>query len=322
MPQESIYYAIGRLSVMQKNTLDASKLERLLQAPTAQEARRTLSEMGWSAEGDYDRIAAQHVENACRLIREIATDEEEIDCFLLKYDVNNLKMLLKARSLGREAEDLSPCGVYPVEKLRKCVADRKYDGLPQTLKDALDELEKQLSLRVDPLEIDARLDRAMYETIFARLPKKNSAVRKYFTARVDILNLVIALRVLHMGKNASFFVSLLLPGGSIVKKEWLKGFEKPEKLPLLLNKYGQKVYNAAIAAQMDAGKIAALERAMDDCLLAVYLPYKSTMDSPQRLIGYLLMRQREAAAVRLILAGKTAGFAAEKIRERLRDLYA
>ena len=86
MPQESIYYAIGRLSVMQKNTLDASKLERLLQAPTAQEARRTLSEMGWSAEGDYDRIAAQHVENACRLIREIATDEEEIDCFLLKYD--------------------------------------------------------------------------------------------------------------------------------------------------------------------------------------------------------------------------------------------
>ena len=135
MPQESIYYAIGRLSVMQKNTLDASKLERLLQAPTAQEARRTLSEMGWSAEGNYDRIAAQHVENACRLIREIATDEEEIDCFLLKYDVNNLKMLLKARSLGREAEDLSPCGVYPVEKLRKCVADRKYDGLPQTLKD-------------------------------------------------------------------------------------------------------------------------------------------------------------------------------------------
>ena len=44
--------------------------------------------------------------------------------------------------------------------------------------------------------------------------------------------------------------SLLLPGGSIDKKEWLKGFEKPEKLPLLLNKYGQKVYNAAIAAQM------------------------------------------------------------------------
>ena len=47
--------------------------------------------------------------------------------------------------------------------------------------------------------------------------------------------------------------SLLLPGGSIDKKEWLKGFEKPEKLPLPLNKYGQKVYNAAIAAQMDAG---------------------------------------------------------------------
>ena len=33
------------------------------------------------------------------------------------------------------------------------------------------------------------------------------------------------------------------------------------------------------------------------------------------------LREREAAAVRLILAGKTAGFAPERIRERLRDLY-
>ena len=45
------------------------------------------------------------------------------------------------------------------------------------------------------------------------------------------------------------------------------------------------------------------------------------LDMPVELAEEL-MRQREAAAVRLILAGKTAGFAAEKIRERLRDLYA
>ena len=40
----------------------------------------------------------------------------------------------------------------------------------------------------------------------------------------------------------------------------------------------------------------------------------------ERLIGHLLMREREAAAVQLILSGKENGFAEETIRE-LRALY-
>ena len=322
MPQESIYYAIGRLSVLQKNTLDASKLERLLQAPTAQDARRALSELGWNAEADYDQMAAAHVENACRVVRELATDEKMVDCFLLHYDVNNLKMLIKARSLGQEAENLSLCGIYPVETLRHAVTEHQYRALPETLASALDELEKRLAVSLDPLDIDVTLDRALYRTIFSWLPAKALAQRRYFIARVDMLNMVIALRVLHMGKNAAFFADMLLHGGSIDKKAWLKAFEKPEKLPMLLYPYGTRVYQAAIAAQMDMGKIAQLEREMDDRLLSVYSPFRRAMDRPERLIGYLLMREREAAAVRLIMAGKTAGFATEKIRERLRELYA
>ena len=321
MPQDSIYYAIGRLSVLQKNRLDASKLERLLQAPTAQDARRALSEIGWSDEGTYEQMAAGHVESACGLVRRLATEEKTVDCYLLRYDVNNLKMLIKARCLGIEAEGLSLCGVYPVDALRHAAAEHQYALLPETLKKPLDELEKRLALNVDPLDIDVTLDKALYDTIFAWLPRSGRTARKYFIAKVDILNLVMALRTLHMGKNEAFLKGLLLKGGAVSPETWLKTYQTPEKLPLLLHGYGAKVYQAAIAAQMDHKKIAQLERAMDDHLLAVYTPYRREMDKPQRIIGYLLMREREAAAVRLIMAGKTAGFAPEKIRERLRDLY-
>ena len=321
MPQDSIYYAIGRLSVMQKNRLDASKLERLLQAPTAQDARRALSEIGWSDEGSYEQMAAGHVESACRLARQLTTDEKIVDCYLLRYDVNNLKMLLKARCLGIEAEGLSLCGVYPVDTLRHAAAEHNYNPLPEALKKPLDELEKRLALNVNPLDIDVTLDKALYDAIFAWLPKGERTARQYFIAKVDILNLVMALRALHMGKNEQFLKGLLLSGGQVSAETWLKTYKTPEKLPLLLHRYGGKVYQAAISAQMDHRKIASLERAMDDHLLAVYTPYRREMDKPQRIIGYLLMREREAAAVRLIMAGKTAGFAPEKIRERLRDLY-
>ena len=60
---------------------------------------------------------------------------------------------------------------------------------------------------------------------------------------------------------------------------------------------------------------------MDDHLLSIYPAYKRDMDKVERIIGYLLMREREAAAVRLIMAGKVNGFSNEVIRERLRDLY-
>ena len=252
MPQNSIYYAVGRLSVLGQNALDGARLERLMQAPTAAEARRALSEMGWKEDDDYARMAESHVEQACRTLRKLATDEKILDCFLLRYDVNNLKMLIKARCLGVEAQTLSPCGVYALDRLRHDVAEHRYADLAPELQAALDELEKRLAVAVDPLDVDVSLDKALYETIFAWLPDKARAERRYFTARADIVNLTIALRVLRMGKDAAFFSQLLLPCGSVGKGAWLKAFAQPEKLPLLVNKYGVKVSGAAIAARQQA----------------------------------------------------------------------
>ena len=39
------------------------------------------------------------------------------------------------------------------------------------------------------------------------------------------------------------------------------------------------------------------------------------------LIGYLLAKEREAGAVRLIVTAKAVGMSADKLQERLRELY-
>lgn len=59
MPQESIYYAAGRLSIKQREIMDASRLERLLSTSSFEEAKRTLSEIGWASaeEADYEQLA-------------------------------------------------------------------------------------------------------------------------------------------------------------------------------------------------------------------------------------------------------------------------
>lgn len=322
MPQRSIYYAIGRLSVLEKNAIDAARLERLLTASDAQEARRVLSEYAWPDLGDDERNASEHLKKACTLLKTLSTDSTLTDAFLYQYDIANLKILLKARPLGMEAQSLSPCGTLSQEVLRHAVSEQKYDALPHPLKDALDALEKRLAVRFDPMDVDIALDKVHYEWVFQTLGKKHKTALKYFRLRVDSLNCLMALRAMHAQKPLSFFQSLILPGGSITKKAWEKAYVKPEELPLLLNGYGTRIYTAAIAAFQNESKLVQLEREADDALLRFFTPFSRSINNDERLIGYLLRRDREAAAVRLIMAGKENDFPADAIRERLRDLYA
>ena len=53
-----------------------------------------------------------------------------------------------------------------------------------------------------------------------------------------------------------------------------------------------------LADMQRTGSIGALERAREDYLLSLVRPYRHDIASVQRLVGYLLARDREARAVR------------------------
>lgn len=321
MPQSSIYYAIGRLSVLEGSALDRTGLERLIQAPTAQDARRVLAEAGWPEGEDLDQVARERLRSACNLVRRLSTDPEVTNCFLLRYDARNIKTLLKARSLGEEASRLSECGTLSLPLLRRSVAERRYAGLPEVFRTALEGLEKRLAVRVDPLDIDITVDRALFAAIFAALPPSRGDAKDYFRARVDLTNGLIALRALHAGKPPDFLSAQLIPGGRVAPAAFEKAFRKPEMLPSLLKRFGPRVHAAAMSAFMDAGKLPLLEKEAEDWLTGLYRPFRRTIDREERLVSYLLLREREADAVRLVMAARAHQFPPETIQERLRELY-
>ena len=321
MPQQSIYYAVGRMSVIEQNALDPAKLERLLQARDANEARQILSEFGWPSIGSDEENGQARLQSGVDLVKELTTDKRLTDAFLVRYDIANLKILLKARSLGEEAGGLSGCGTLSAELLQAMVLDHRYNGLPDVLKEALDEIEKGLAKEVNPMLIDAKLDQAHYAWALSLLPKGAKTAKKYFVTRIDTLNGAMAFRCYHGKESDRMLKTLLIPGGSISPKKWLKAYQKPENLPVLLHTYSGKVYQSALAAFLDKGKLSAFERDSADYLLDLFLPYKRSINQDERLIGHLLKRDREVAAVRLILAGKENGFPYESIKERLRELY-
>lgn len=322
MPQDSIFYAIGRISLIEANAINSAKLERLLQANSAPELRRILVEYGWPDSGNDEQNALEHIQNACKLVLELTTDVEMVNLFLLKNDVTNLKIILKASALNIEPGLLSPNGTIEPEKLRLAAEEKRYDILPEELQTAVKEIEDIiLQDNIDPMRIDIALDKAYMSYVFNKLPKKQKLLHKYFTTIANTTNYAMAIRSMYLGKPYEFLKKMLLPGGNISESKWQKAYEEPENLPLLMQVYGGKLYQSAIAAFMDDTKIASFQKEADDKLLELFFPYKSSIDKDERLIGHLLMRDREAQAIRLILAGKENGFSNEIIQERLRELY-
>ena len=236
MPQTSVPYAVARIRAQGRDRLDAGRVERLLSASDYEEALRTLAEIGWSGEGaDAEAIAAARVESACALVRKVSPCPDATDCFLLRYDALNLKMLLKARCLGQRPKRLSACGVYPPELLEHAVADHTYKRLPDVLREALDGLEKTLAVREDALAIDTTVDKAVFALTVQKLRHVRSGViRDYFAGRADFLNAIMLLRVVRMERDAAFLREMLLPGGTVAEESWMEAFARPELVAKLL----------------------------------------------------------------------------------------
>ncbi len=324
MPQPSVAYACGRIGVLRRSALGAAQIDRLMAAHTYADACRALADIGYAAaEGaDYQTAADERIRRACKLLEAVTPDKELTDCFMLRYDIHNLKVLIKSRYLAKEPEYLSTCGVLKIDTLRHAVTERRYDALPAPIKQALDSLEKSLARAFDPMAIDSELDKAMYRLIFDKLAKAaNKRAKCYFTAKVDMQNYIMLLRVKAMGKDAAFFSRLFLPCGSIPLTAYKKAFDEPDKLASLMKPYGQKVYRVSVEAALNEGKLPLMEKTADDCIYDIYTDTRYQTDNVDMLVSYLLSVQREATDVRLIMTGKLNGFSQEELAERVRELH-
>ena len=97
MAQPSVYFSAGRLTMLQRNVLDAAGMERLLSTASLPEARKTLSELGWTGADitDPEQLAADRVNQAAQDARALSPDPALVDCFLYAYDAANSKCCSK-----------------------------------------------------------------------------------------------------------------------------------------------------------------------------------------------------------------------------------
>ena len=330
MPQASYEYAVGRISQLSTKMLDAAKLRRIYEAGTAQEALAMLLETGYGGNLTPEQIASEEIDYVIReqlqisrkVVWEVTPDPELTSLFLLEVDGHNLKTLLKARLLGVEAPDvLIDGGSFPLDQLKECVAGSNYEPLPKEYRDTMNRIEADLARGVDSLKLSAEIDKAMFRRIKNVLDKKkdHSFIRDYFSLQADFQNARSVIRARLLNWDVDKLRLMLLEGGEIDLNVFVEGMDTPmEQLGAKFNRgKNGKLISQTVEEYVTTGDAAVLKQKMETALMNVLRSVKWDMFSLGPIIGYLMGREAEAKALRVIFGAKRGGFEHE-----LPELYA
>lgn len=326
MPQPSYTYANARLAALSKRLLDPQTIRRMADGSLS-DALRSLQDMryGGSADGsdaDVERLISSELADAAAEVTALSPKPKLTDLFLLKNDVQNLKVLIKARILGISEPICAGCGLYSIDKLRDMVKEQEYSDLPAILSDALRALEKRIQSKVDPQSISVSLDRA-YLTHALKTTESDRVLSHYFQSMCDFDNILTYLRVRAMGGFKEMLDDLLLPECGVKKQQLVESFDLSyESLNRILSSsVCREPLLKGLNAMQRTGNIGEVEKARDNYLISLLSDHRYETDSIYPVIGYYLAKEREGKAIRLIITAKRNSLADSVIAERLVTLY-
>jgi len=258
-------------------------------------------------------------------VKKISPQPYLTDLMGLKYDVHNLKVLLKAKYLEETNHDiLFPVGTIQIDKLRAMVTEENFRDLPVALRTAAEQITEEFAVSRDPQVIDLSLDRTLYDMLITAARNERAAVLEgLFVREVDLANIKTFLRVKRMGRNKEFFKKAFLPQGRLTADLFINLLEEP--LEFLADRLAMSDYAAVVSEGVrewqEKGTITRLEKLSDDFITDYLQQGKRMPFGLEPLIGYLYAKEIEVKNIRMILVGKINGLPIEAIRERLRNVY-
>ena len=215
-----------RLRTLERNFLTAARMDRMIDAPTAEDAAKVLAEIGYgdfslSSEQSLNQVLTAEREKVLGDLTPLVPDRKVVDVFRVKYDYHNAKTMLKALAVGAEpARLLVDAGRMPAGALAEAVREGAYDKLPGRLQEAVREAAEVLSATGDPQRSDFALDRAYYQEMLELAEDTGSTfLTDYVRATIDSANLRSAVRTLRMKKGGDFLRKVLFPGGTVPEEQ-------------------------------------------------------------------------------------------------------
>jgi len=331
-------YAVGRIRALETRLLDRADIGRLLEAESASEALKTLSEGEYESSlssigeaADFETALNMERERIYGLIDELSLDPALTQMFRIRWDFHNLKVLLKSSYLERDSSDdddvLIESGLIPIENLRFAITPDDEVGsvkLPDYIQNALDDAQAEYEEDQNPQMIDIVIDNHLQSFLYQCAADYPSPfLCGYFEAMADLTNIKSFIRMKMLDESVRMLDSVLMPHGRLDQGVYIGQFDETVEnfAGIVSNTPYAELVTEGLRSWSEEHSLAAYERLADNYLIDYIKPAKYIVFGVEPLIGYLLAKEHEMKLIRIIVIGKLNDLPPDDIQERLRDTY-
>lgn len=321
----SLYHFLaGKIRVLENNLINQTDVDRMVDAPDFTTAFKVLSDTDYGAhlyelQPDQFKLALEaEIAKVRELMMQWIDDSELLEFMFLQYDAHNVKLFLKykATETTTQLKDaISQSGLSDADAIYKRIVDGQTDvvvhsATEQLIQQVLEELDSESN----GFMIDSVVDRVLLELLQERVKGIPSIlIRKLFTIQQETALLKTFLRAKRMGKDMASMKSVL-------PDQWLRQYELDEA-QVLVNLSLDPVIREAFKSYLEHKLLWQLEKDLEEAELSVIRSAKYETNGAVPVVGYFYGQQNAARNVRLILTAKQNEIPAEKIKERVRQLY-
>ena len=324
--------ALSRIWVLETRLLDKTKVERMLEANSADEVLKILGETEYAnimgnikRAADYEEILSTELKRVYKLVYELCPVKEIVDLMSTKYKYHNIKVLLKGKFLEKDLSNmLIDLGREDLNELKRKKDKDNFRDLKGNVEKAVLEVISDFEANKDPQKIDIIVDRYMFKELDEIKKSLNyKFTDKLVNAMIDSTNVRTLLRVKKQGKGREFASEVLVTGGAISKDTLVAIInETPENI---ISKLSTSIYSDLIKEGVESyiatNSANLLEKLSDNYIMDLMKSGKLVTFGPERILSYIYAKETEIKIIRIIMVVKLNNITEEVIRERLRDIY-
>lgn len=305
MNRNDFILPVSMIKVQEKKLLNEDRLIKMLETNSFKEILRILNDTDYSysiattmQDDEYEKIINGELERVFKFTREISKNNQEIvDLAALKYEYQNLKLLLKDKGNVLDVYNIST-GIIDKEELMNNFNEvKKYKDL------------KEACIKLDKMYLKHLLKLANSTNIPLFID--------YAKISIDRYNIVTFLRLKKQNRNVDYLDDILVDGGSISKEELIKVYFNNTYLSLFKKKIATKTWDTF----EKNGDILEIEKIFDNMIISLAKEYKYITIGPEPIFTYIIAKEYELKALRLIMSAKLNDINIELVKSRLRGVY-
>lgn len=319
--QQDFTYAVARIRFRETKLLSDTDLNALLMSSDVDAVMRLLRDKGWGDNTDCrpEELLALEENKLWEFINETVDDISVLNFLLIPNDYHNLKVILKCITRDLEPDSmLIEDSVEDAQAIYKAIKSREYGDLPEYLQEVAQDAMTTLLQTSDGQLCDIIVDKACMEHVY-RLGKesKSDIIRLYCELFVVAADIKIAIRCANTKKKLDFIRRALAECDTLdVERLAQAACEGKDEVIAYL---GTTEYRSAVDAIETS--MSAFEKWCDDYMTNAMKPQKWEPFGIGPVVAYIIARQNEIKAVRMILSAKLNDLSENTIKERLRDMY-